>query len=415
MSQSLAILWRQAGESFAAASNPDVILAMGEPEGDTNATRPVRNAGAGRNFRTRVPTNTITATSQFILQESNVDTSVLVSYGSEEIGDKVDAANENAFEADDDVRIRAPIGATGTSLICTLMAIEFDPDSGALSFLGHKSAGATNLNLASTTYFVNPVGGRLISSTLAEAAAELRIQEAFEEWSDMYAEVGTCSRLADVIGRSRVDGVNGNMILTMDGGADGVSYEDATNTDDVLAGEDINFTLTTPTGTESWNLEHITSSLISTSAGRFVTAVHGSAERINVNLTRFWPLSGSMTNGEEATEANVQVPAPFSFTSSDLTVHVDRFAGTTPNPTYRYRKEGANGNQTVSFTAIGIQHDASNTDTVTAGDDLNYQVSSPAGGTNFDTQYVSTIGTVAAAAAAKIEAHVQAVKRASEW
>lgn len=76
-----------------------------------------------------------------------------------------------------------------------------------------------------------------------------------------------------------------------------------------------------------------------------------------------------------ATEANAKYRVRASFTSSNLFVFVLSNSRTT-DMTFKTRVNGANGNQSVTYTSgeTGVKEDTSNTDSLVAGDDYNYSV-----------------------------------------
>ena len=94
----------------------------------------------------------------------------------------------------------------------------------------------------------------------------------------------------------------------------------------------------------------------------------------------------------ETTEARTQVPFSSIGTFSKLYVRVTANTVITDS-TWRLRVNGANGNSSVSITALttGEFQDNSNTDTISADDDVNYQIVIGAGGTSITVSVVSIL------------------------
>jgi hypothetical protein len=119
----------------------------------------------------------------------------------------------------------------------------------------------------------------------------------------------------------------------------------------------------------------------------------------SANTTQYWQINGSTTN--TTTESNAQMKVYTAGTYGGLRV---RLASNSVAATshFNFRKNGADGNQSVAVTAStsGIYSDTTNTDTVTVGDLVN--VSSVPGGStgtmgisliacHFDTGDSSTV------------------------
>ena len=113
---------------------------------------------------------------------------------------------------------------------------------------------------------------------------------------------------------------------------------------------------------------------------------------LNANLTRYLNLFGN--SSFDTTEANKKHNIRPAGVLSNLTVQVTG-NGVTAASTLRLRKNGANGNQSVSITAStsGTFTDASNTDSIAVGDDLNYSIVTGATGTNMNFVAYSLVFT----------------------
>ena len=122
---------------------------------------------------------------------------------------------------------------------------------------------------------------------------------------------------------------------------------------------------------------------VQTSAFRLLTTA--------ANLTRYNAL-GDVQFTVVATESQTQITHRIGGTLSLLLVDVDSNANT-GTTTIKTRINGADGNQVVSYASgeTGEKEDAVNTDTVVAGDELNYQLVTGATGGNFISRFASTV------------------------
>ena len=391
MAKSLSVHWRGPGEVYNDGLTRYIAPSSSSPESDqaSSTDRTLRQAGTAANLFVTIESNTVTAASTITLQDSTVDTSLVVSITASTNGDFEDTSNTATLVAADEIRFEVVTGVGGTSLTIDLVSFEFDSDANMVTLLGCNSGGSTALGASVTTYL--PVmGGRNANTT--ESLREYRIGVGSVTWRDLALRVATNSRSDATTVGSRIEGVNGNQIVSVAANTSDVTTEDTSNTDTISADNDIDWEVITGGGTGSINIEKIWGSLIST-ASQWFTCIHGNDERINDGLTRFWPIRGEMSI-DAVTEDDTDVRAPFAFTAKELIVHQSRNVGSV-DATYDFRVNGADGNQSVNLAAVGIGTDTANTDDIVDGDDINFKSSSPVGGTDYDTQY---IGFAAAAA-----------------
>src|SRR6188508_2778957 len=108
-----------------------------------------------------------------------------------------------------------------------------------------------------------------------------------------------------------------------------------------------------------------------------------------VNTTQYWMCYGS-TGYTTTTEANAQQTVSSDGTYSKMGVNVENSGGLTT--TFRFRKNGADGNQVISATGgvFGFFEDASNTDAVTTGDLICIKSVPGATGTFYPDKFIMT-------------------------
>ena len=389
MTEALHVEWRTFEETLGASSSTFIMAGGSSPEsgGVASSDRPVRDAGTARNLGIRVTSNGTSASSNFHLEKSQVDGNLTVSIGAGATGYLEDTSNEDSYAATDEMNYSMTSGAGGT-IGWELMNVEYDADTNCVTLMGCNAASSTNFAVASTTTFLTVIGGRQPDSDETTTNYEIR---AGGTWADFAVRTGTVTRTTDTIIISRVDGGDGNASIATQSGT--AWLEDTSNTDAISQGGDINASVTTGTGTGNFNVEKMAGSYITTD-GSSVQAIHGNDQRVLDSLTVFWPLRGEMSTRTE-TEAETQATIRFGCTSKQLVANIERMTGSV-TVTFATRINGGTGNQSLVLTSVSRGVDTSNEDTITAADVLNYQISSPVGGTNYDVQYIGVIHEVVA-------------------
>ena len=97
-------------------------------------------------------------------------------------------------------------------------------------------------------------------------------------------------------------------------------------------------------------------------------------------LTPVHYLPSAFSTTESGAKYRIREPAPATVTASDFFVYVSANSRTTTT-TFRTRKNGNNGAQSVAFPSLesGGLEDTTNTDSLVAGDDFNYSVTTLTG------------------------------------
>ena len=236
------------------------------------------------------------------------------------------------------------------------------------------TSGSTLFTQNTTTYLA--LAGRMRDVT-DEASDQTKVFSTYT-WANLYVRVKTFSLDVNPALRSRVGGVNGNMLTTLTG--TGV-FQDTTNTDSLVSGNLINFVMTIAAGAGSMAITIVGSTLQDTGTNATLAVASNSvnAPTVNFGLTRFNGIGG-MVGGNTAilatTESNVQytIRRATTFTNLRVTILTNSIdAGTT---VWRFRVNAANVNQLVNIAAgaTGAFEDTTNSDTTVAGDEVNHQV-----------------------------------------
>lgn len=185
--------------------------------------------------------------------------------------------------------------------------------------------------------------------------------------------------------RFRVNTANGNGVLSITAGQTGW-FTDGSNTDTISAGNTVGInSVVAAGGTGSAEIMFITTNFAAGSGHSiYLTSDVNNVGFATDSVTRFLQLSYG-GGGEGSTEANVQIVARAAGTLEDFSVRINANARTTTT-TFRTRKNGANGGQSVSVTsgATGNFQDTSNTDTIASGDTYNASFTTSTGGGAMD-------------------------------
>src|SRR3972149_1458373 len=171
-----------------------------------------------------------------------------------------------------------------------------------------------------------------------------------------------------------------SVVASIPAGATGI-FEDTSNTASFANTDEVGYKVTVPSdgGGKSVTIQ-ITGINFEPSSSGCISFLGSSGNQSagTPDVTRFILPTGAL--GDVGTETNQKYRVRQSFTSSDFYVYVLTNARTT-STTFGTRKNGVNGNQSVTFTAgqTGAMEDTSNTDSLVAGDDFNYRVTTGTG------------------------------------
>jgi hypothetical protein len=263
----------------------------------------------------------------------------------------------------------------------------------AISHVVDTPSGTTNFYVQRNGVFAannvtrfNPIsGGALVETTEAITQTKMKVAGTFKNFN-MY--IISNARVVTDTFRFRVNNANSNPIITVTSGLTGF-LEDASNTAVTAVDDFVDFS-------SVWGADGNQLSFGFMGAITFVTTVDKTMITqsningpINIGLTRYTALQGD--GGVTATEAFVQNTALVAGIYSNLSCYVSANTVTAAS-SYKFRKNGGNGNQSVTITAstTGFFTDASNTDTVVATDTVNTMITTGATGTSMwaETAYV---------------------------
>jgi hypothetical protein len=229
---------------------------------------------------------------------------------------------------------------------------------------GGAAFAGTNQIFNSSSRYLYVGNGAIVTADpfTVESRAQITFRSA-GTLSSMSIRVTANSATFSTTVRSRINSANGAQATSIGAGLTGY-FSDATNTDTVHAGDAVNLSLVSGSG--SGSLTWVGHGTLFDAASNTVTRhTHTRASSAFVDAT-FCSLAGIDQN---ATEAAVQCLWRTAATLKNYAVNVQSNSrnGTT---TVRVRKNGANGNGVISIGASssGVFEDLVNTDTIADGD-----------------------------------------------
>lgn len=234
---------------------------------------------------------------------------------------------------------------------------------------------AVSTTAGATQYAAMGAGANpTLSST--EANRQIKFRQA-GTISKGWIHVGTSSTSSSSTVRTRKNGANGNITITIGAGLTG-DFEDATHTDTIAAGDNMNWQ-TVSGGTGTMGINHYNVAFASSGTGAYSTFVCGSALALTTaSATRFNGVCGVGAFG--STEANVEFYVRDSFTLKNLGIYVSANSWAT-NVTFKNRVNGADGNLSITIGSglTGLFEQTSGSDTLVSGDRFCFAVTTLTG------------------------------------
>src|SRR4030095_14852925 len=229
-------------------------------------------------------------------------------------------------------------------------------------------AGGDSESTANTDEYWSLVGGN--NQRVTETEANIKVRAA-GTLKNLYCRLFINSVAATSTFTLRKNSADATQVLSIGSSATG-EFEDTTHTDASAAGD-------------LWCVKSHPGAATGTFAPRIVSALFdattdtvsvfcnsGSNTRTTASTSFFFPLTGWVDQPLIPTEANCKVRMREAGSFKNLGIYVVSARATAS--TVKMRKNGADGTLTMSLTGTGWVEDTTHTDTVTAGEDWNYDV-----------------------------------------
>lgn len=353
-----------ANTSYTALGNVSLSNTIDSTE--SHAQVPWYAAGTFSKLRCRISSNAANATSTLTFRKGGVSGNQSVSIGATLTGEFSDLSNTDTIVSGDLVCAQIVAGGAG-ALTMTAIGGNFNANTGVYMRYGYCMGASTTT--ASTTWYMGltGIGGTLVT-TETNQQATMRGNGTF---GNGYAIVTTNARSTATTIKFRKNGADGNISVSCTASTTGL-FEDVSHTDTVVNGDNVNYSVTTSTGTGAF--QALQFGVDFKPSGNVYPLIGGSANgsALATGTSVFTPVSGGQRSSASA-EAGLTISAQTAFTASNLFCQVKANAATTAT-TVTVRKNSANGNGTISIGAglTGYFEDTSNTDSFSATDTMSY-------------------------------------------
>ena len=369
-------IMQASGSNSSTANTTEYRRISGEISKDTTRTnkeiRTPANNITFSNMWIKLSANTCT-TLTFALMNSSTALNSTIAPGSSATGDFEDTTNTDLVVGIGTLMsLRSIPSATGTF---TIMIISFITNSAtATAYTVLSTITTQNFTTASTTTFFFLHGD---DQAADEASAKCRMRKASQ--LQRMAVYVSANRATSSTVRIRKNTANGSPVVTITGGAGAGWFVDTTNVETFVAGDDMDYSVTTGTGVDTLTIKTISSDLASTNGDALLMVNHATAIAVTDGTTRNFNIHGNLvqhTNESGASGAAVEARAIFDCNELSVTVTQNDVTSASSLP---LRINGADSALIVSITGstTGIFGDQTHTITTAASDMINYQLVVP--------------------------------------
>jgi hypothetical protein len=367
--------------TFAAAQGP---LRQEATEVILNTTW--HKAGVMSNLYVRILTNNRPNNSTLIGRHNTADGNLTATITASTTGEFEDTTNSDTLADGDEYNLQLTTGAGGSQFTLSIMSVLFNATSDTYS--RHIAIGSAST--ASTTHFVPLSTSYTATTTEADAQALMKSSGTMKH---LWAYVTTNGRGTTSTIGSRKNAGAGNLTASISAGTTGV-FEDTSNSDSYVSDDLLNWYITLGTGTGT--LEVWMSAGMETTNGTVEMLAHEatSGQAVLAGATGYFPISGR--TDELASESAYRCEVNYAPTASKARVYIS--ANTiVETSTLAFRIDGGSGNQAVSVTGLttGWFSDGSNSDVLSATNEVNWQLVVGATGTSLTLQALAVLMTVA--------------------
>ncbi len=298
-----------------------------------------------------------------------------------------DLTNTDSLSGGEELNLQLVTPNTSGAITIQANGTLFSASSNTVVRYGGRSASSNSSNLT----FYGVVSGSQNSFT-PEANAQVK-SSVSGTLKNLFVNVVSNTRIVTTTISTRVNGADGNQSVAYTSLQSGL-MQDVTNTDTIASGDLFNTKIVylSDTGLITYGL---TSAIDLETTDDTTMLIQSGSNTQAANLTRYLGVGGDGSFTTYTTESDSQIYALASYTVSKLNCYVSTNT-VSATSTFRFRKNGADGNQSVSITAstTGFYEDATNSDSVTSTDTINYSLITGATGTALLLANTSMLATV---------------------
>jgi len=276
-------------------------------------------------------------------------------------------------------------GTTGANMNLSVLSSVFSATTDTAK--RHSTSGISNITNAGTVFF--PLSG-ISDVTTTEADAQYKV-ETSAVIKNLFINVQGNSKASTQTFKDRINGVDGTLTISVGSTATGF-FEDTTHSDTIALGDLVSLAAVFGSNGSGISFQTAVDLVTTNTAFQFITGAASLSPTIAKVLTVFFPLAGDFDNAT-LTEANVQGKARIAFFASYLAIRCAT-NGVSATSTFTLRKNTTNTALAASITAstTGLFEDVTNTVSLVATDELDYQLVTGATGTNMTLSAMGMLG-----------------------
>ena len=359
---------------------------------ETQAQVTLREAGTLTDLFVLVIANSINAVGTVRTRKNAANGGLAASITANLTGIFEDTGGSDTIAAGDEICFQSvPGAATGTRTYNTI-GVNYTDSNSANTTTRLGCALSSTFATASTVYFKQIQGE--IGTNTTESGAKSRIIEGCTAQS-LFINVVSNARTTATTLFLRKNGANGNNTISI-GSTQAGLFEDTTHTDTIAVNDDINFQLTTGTGTQNLVIFSIAISLVDGQGNGFCTGGRSAGMNIAISTTAYFQLTG-FVNAGNTTEAQVHRTVREAFGFYGLTLLVASNSNTATS-TFTFRKNGAGTAMGASIAAstAGVFTDIVDTVSTAVGDEVCYELVTGGTGSNINIRQMACWSNLAA-------------------
>lgn len=344
----------------------------------------MRSAGTLSHLYARVTVND-KAASTVRLRINNGDGNQVLSIGDSATGEFEDITHTDVVAAGNTVDVKITTGSGGTRLTIVPVSLLFEPSSNAVCkyVSGNGDVEPTGTDVG----YIHLVGYVSAVDTADEIPHKFKMKTTgtfknlgITVWSN---SVGTSTF------RLRKNGANGNLAASVLDHTTGI-FEDIINTDDVAVDDLFNYSFVRGGSAGGIAIGVFNVELWTTDNKFHVFCGFQTGRTYNANIIRYDSPGGYLVGFSD--ETYVENKVLVSTTFSNLMCYVSSNTLTAAS-ILKFRKNVADGNQSVSIAAstTGYFEDNTHTDSCSVGDEINYCIITGATGTSLVMRYIGVL------------------------
>ena len=214
-----------------------MMVGLGSTSGaETDNQWAVKSAGTLKNLNCYVVSNSKTNAVVIVTRVDAVSKTLTVTIGAGATGTFEDTSNSDSVNADQEINWYINFGASAASINLGVLGVDYETTTDTWHMIAGDGPTGDAV-AASTTVYYGASGW--LTQTTTEPGARQEVNVAATA-SKLSCNITANTTLSNTTVRLKIDGGNGNQLITVGAAATGL-FEDASNTDDLNADEDVNY------------------------------------------------------------------------------------------------------------------------------------------------------------------------------